>query len=102
MGRHAELSGGTLGHACTEHACTHTHPHGLQVVLALTAMIVAAVPKGDWKKEAAGAAAASPSDTVPLRYDIPALQTYFSKRTPQVLQVRPASSFCAFLALLSG
>lgn len=51
----------------------------LQICLAMVAMIVAAVPRGDWKQRAASATAAK-GDTVPLRYNVPELQAYFSRR----------------------
>jgi len=57
----------------------------LQICLALVAMIVAAVPKRDWKQHAESAPATS-GDHVPLRYNVEELQAYFSKRPAIVVQ----------------
>lgn len=70
----------------------------LQIVLALMAMVVAAIPRDDWRQRAAAAVNASaaggaesaasndPRDQVPTRYNVPELQAYFSKRPSLVLK----------------
>ncbi len=66
----------------------------LQFALAIIAMVIAAVPKGG-----AAAAGQGGGDQVPLRYDVPALHAYFSRRPMLVLRrntevVSRLSSFC--------
>ncbi len=67
----------------------------LQLILALTAMTIAAVPKADWKKQAA----AKGPPQLPTRYDVAALQAYFSHQPMLVLKrntevVSRLSAFC--------
>jgi hypothetical protein len=73
----------------------------LQLLLALIAMIVASIPRQDWR---AGLREPPPDDVVPLRYDVPALTAYFSRRPMVVLRrnaevVSKLSGFC--LAILA-
>jgi aarF domain-containing kinase len=72
----------------------------LQFVLAMVAMVVATVPRSGAVETSPGAQ----STRLPLRYDIPALQAYFSHHPVLVLQrntevVGKLSQF--FLAILA-